>query len=235
VTESSSSAVKGETFEDTIRVLEQYADAIVIRHPQIGKAAQAASVASIPIINAGDGAGEHPTQALLDLFCMRSLKGKIDGLTITIVGDLKFGRTIHSLARLFALFNNVKVNFVSTGGLRLPDEVRSEIAGRLQYTESNMDQLSAKIAEADVLYATRIQKERFVSEEAYLAEKGSYCISTYFLDQANAKKDLAVMHPLPRIDEIAASFDRDPRAAYFKQVRFGMIARMAILSEVLRA
>ncbi len=232
--ESASSSVKGETFEDTIRVLEQYADAIVIRHPQIGQAARAANVASIPIINAGDGAGEHPTQAILDTYGIRCMKKRLDGLTITVVGDLLYGRTIHSLARIFALFDGIKVNFVSTKSLSLPAEVRQEITGKLNFTESTMDQLGPRVAEADVLYATRIQKERFRSQAEYEAEKGSYCISTELLDHFGAKKDLVVMHPLPRIDEIAHSFDADPRAAYFKQVRFGMIARMAILSEVLR-
>jgi aspartate carbamoyltransferase len=234
INESASSAKKGETFEDTLRVLEQYADAIVIRHPTMGAVKHAADVVSIPVLNAGDGAGEHPTQALLDCFCMHSLKGKLDGLTLTVVGDMKFGRTIHSLAVLLSNFKNVKINFVSTPGLRMPAEVLKSIEGKVNFTESNMDQLPAKIAEADVLYATRIQKERFASEEAYKAEKGSYCISTEFLDKSGAKKDLIVLHPLPRIDEIAHSFDADPRATYFKQVKFGMLTRMALLSEVLR-
>ncbi len=235
VNEATSSAKKGETFEDTLRVLENYADVIVIRHPQIGAAKRAADLVSIPVLNAGDGAGEHPTQALMDCFCMRTLKGRLDGITMTVVGDLKFGRTIHSLAVLLANFENVKINFVSTAGLRLPDEVKAAIKGRVKYTESLMPQLAEKIAEADVLYATRIQQERFASVEEYLAEKGSFCISTKFLDDAGAKKDLAVLHPLPRVDEIAPSFDADPRATYFKQVRYGVLTRMALIAEVLRS
>lgn len=234
INEAVSSAKKGETYEDTLRVLEQYADALVIRHPQIGAVAHAANVVGIPVLNAGDGAGEHPTQALLDCFCMRSLKGRLDGLTLTVVGDLKFGRTIHSLANLLANFKDVKINFVSTDGLRMPQEVLNDIKGKINFTQSLMKDFGSKVAEADVLYATRIQKERFESEAAYLAEKGSYCISTEFLDQHGAKKDLIVLHPLPRVDEIAVSFDKDPRATYFKQVRFGMLTRMALLSEVLR-
>lgn len=234
INESVSSAKKGETFEDTLHVLEQYADAIVIRHPSIGAAQQAADFVSIPVLNAGDGAGEHPTQALLDCFAMRSLKGRLDGLTMTVVGDLKFGRTIHSLAVLLAQFRDVKINFVSTENLKMPAEVLQSIQGKVTFTQSTMEELPAKVAEADVLYATRIQKERFPSEAAYLAEKGSYCISTEFLNKSGAKKDLIVLHPLPRVDEIAHSFDRDPRAAYFKEVRFGMLTRMALLAEVLR-
>ncbi len=222
----SSSVSKGETLEDTVKTLEQYADVIVLRHPEAGSAQRASQIADIPIINAGDGTGEHPTQALLDLFTIIEEKGSADGLTITLLGDLKYGRTVHSLARLLSQYD-IRLNLVSPKSLGLPQAVRDDLSVPIAAHES----LAAVLPDTDVLYVTRVQRERFARKADYDRAKGSYVVSPESLTEA--KDDLTVMHPLPRVDEIDARMDTDPRAAYFREVRNGLYVRMALLALVL--
>ncbi len=224
-----SSVAKGESLPDTVRTLECYADVIVLRHPQIGAAAEAARYARKPIINAGDGVGEHPTQALLDLFTIVEEMGGVDGLTVTLIGDLRYGRTVHSLARLLAM-HDVAMRFVSPPSLRLPDALRDELrAAGAKFQEH--EQLDEVLGVSDVLYVTRVQRERFEDPAAYEAVKGSYVIDVELM--RGARSDCIVMHPLPRVGEIAMEFDADPRAAYFRQMEYGMFVRMALLALVL--
>lgn len=222
----SSSVAKGETLEDMVKTLEQYADVIVLRHPEAGSAQRAANVADIPIINAGDGSGEHPTQALLDLFTIIEEKGGPDGLVITLLGDLKYGRTVHSLARLLSQYD-VRINLVSPKELRMPKDVCDDISVPVAEHES----LEAVLPDSDVLYVTRVQRERFTRKADYEKAKGSYVVSPESL--TGAKDDLAVLHPLPRVDEIDTRMDADPRAAYFREVKNGLYVRMALLALVL--
>jgi aspartate carbamoyltransferase len=224
-----SSVAKGETLADTIRTLESYVDVVVLRHHQVGAAAEAAAVARKPIVNAGDGAGEHPTQALLDLFTIQEELGEIDGLTVTMVGDLKFGRTVHSLSRLLSLFN-VRLQWVSPPSLRMPDAVRNDLAAR-GAAFSEHTSLDEVIGTSDVLYVTRVQKERFEDPAAYEAVANAYVIDAATL--ARAKDRMIVMHPFPRVNEIATEVDADPRAAYFRQIEYGLYVRMALLAMVL--
>ncbi len=224
-----SSVSKGESLPDTIRTLEQYADVIVLRHPVIGSAQIAANAAAVPIINAGDGAGEHPTQALLDLFTIREELGRIDGLKIAMVGDLRFGRTVHSLTKLLTPYN-VSLRFVSPEILRLPLSYMNLVrdAG-LDVRE--MHDVAEVIEEVDVLYVTRVQKERFSDLAQYEEVKNHYVITPDLMQRA--KDRMIVMHPLPRVGEIHPAVDDDPRAAYFRQVKNGMFIRMALLAGVL--
>jgi aspartate carbamoyltransferase len=224
-----SSVSKGESLPDTVRTLESYADVIVLRHSEVGSAALAAKYARKPVINAGDGVGEHPTQALLDLFTINEELHKTDGLTVTMLGDLKNGRTVHSLARLLTLFN-VKLNYVSPEILRMPAEIYQEIADA-KIPQQEVATLDSVLAETDVLYVTRIQKERFTNPDEYETVKGSYVISPEVLK--GAKENMIVMHPLPRVGEIAMEVDDDPRAAYFRQMEYGLYTRMALLAMVL--
>lgn len=223
-----SSVAKGESLPDTVRSLECYADVVVIRHPEVGSAALAAKYARKPVINAGDGVGEHPTQALLDLFTIREELGRVDGLTVTMLGDLKYGRTVHSLARLLTLFS-VKLNYVSPDILRMPEEVKGEVAAK-KIPQAEYGALDV-LPESDVLYVTRVQKERFSDEAAYESVKGAFVITPETLKQA--KERMIVMHPLPRVGEIAMEVDDDPRAAYFRQMEYGLYVRMALLAMVL--
>ena len=224
-----SSVAKGESLPDTIRSLECYSDVIVLRHPEVGASALAAQYARKPIINAGDGIGEHPTQALLDLFTIIEEKGNVDGLTVTMLGDLKNGRTVHSLSRLLSLYD-VKLNFVSPEILRLPKEIISELESKgIPFQEYTL--LDQAISESDVLYVTRVQKERFEDPQDYENVKGTYIITSQSL--AEAREDLVLMHPLPRVGEISMELDDDPRAAYFRQMEYGMYVRMALLAMVL--
>lgn len=217
-----SSVAKGETLEDTIRTLEQYSDAIVLRHSEVGAARKAAAVAKVPIINAGDGIGEHPTQALLDLFTIKEEQGKIDGLTVTMVGDLKYGRTVHSLAEILSHYN-VTINFVSPNELSFPDVDLAKVKNKTNVLHSLTDTLTS----TDILYVTRIQKERFVDLTEYENLKESYTITN---QEAELMKPSArIMHPLPRVGEIAFEVDENPRAAYFRQMRNGLYIRMALL------
>jgi aspartate carbamoyltransferase len=224
-----SSVSKGESLPDTIRSLECYADVIVLRHPEVGSAAIAAKYARKPVINAGDGVGEHPTQALLDLFTIFQEMGRIDGLTVTMLGDLKHGRTVHSLARLLTLFD-VKINYVAPDVLNMPEDVIHEVKAKNILQNANTE-LDPFLADTDVLYVTRVQKERFPDEAAYEAVKGSYVIGTDTM--AKAKEEMIVMHPLPRVNETAMEVDDDPRAAYFRQMEYGLYIRMALLALVL--
>lgn len=224
-----SSVSKGESLPDTIRTLEAYADVIVLRHNETGSAALAAQYARKPIINAGDGAGEHPTQALLDLYTIQQELGALDGMTVTMLGDLRYGRTVHSLARLLTLFN-VKLNYVSPEILRMPAEIVDEI--KVSGTPQNeYTDLEAVLPQTDVLYVTRVQKERFQNPENYELVKNSYVISAETLKRA--KEKMIVMHPLPRVGEISMDVDDDPRAAYFRQMEYGLYIRMALLAMVL--
>jgi aspartate carbamoyltransferase len=224
-----SSVAKGESLPDTVRTLECYADVIVLRHPEVGSAALAAQYARKPIINAGDGVGEHPTQALLDLFTIKEELGEIDGLTVTMLGDLKYGRTVHSLARLLSLFDG-RINYVSPEILRMPEEIVDEIKshGISQGEYSNLD---AVLPKTDVLYVTRVQKERFEDIDLYEEVKGAFVITPEIMK--GAKEKMIIMHPLPRVGEISIEVDADPRAAYFRQMEYGLYVRMALLAMVL--
>jgi aspartate carbamoyltransferase catalytic subunit len=224
-----SSVSKGESLPDTVRTLECYADVIVIRHPEMGAAALAAKYARKPIINAGDGVGEHPTQALLDLFTIVSELGNVENLTITMLGDLKYGRTVHSLSRLLTLFK-VKLNYVSPEILRMPPEIITELKGK-GMIQSEYNTLDPVLSKTDVLYVTRVQKERFADEKEYESVKGSFIIDPEVMEQAKDK--MIVMHPLPRVGEISMDMDDDPRAAYFRQMEYGLYVRMALLAMVL--
>ena len=224
-----SSVAKGESLPDTIRTLECYADVIVIRHPELGSAAKAAEAAHKPVINAGDGVGEHPTQALLDAFTIHEELGRMDDLTVTMLGDLKYGRTVHSLSRLLSLYN-AKLNYVSPDILRMPPEIIAELEAKgMRQTEHRA--LDKPLPETDVLYVTRVQRERFESEEVYNSVKGAFVVDKSVM--AGAKEKMIVMHPLPRVTEISTDFDADPRAAYFRQMEYGLYVRMALLAMVL--
>jgi len=224
-----SSVSKGESLPDTIRVLEQYSDVIVLRHPDVGSAQVAADAASVPIINGGDGIGEHPTQALLDLFTIHEALGGVDGLKIAMVGDLRYGRTVHSLTRLLLQYN-VSLRFVSPDTLRLPLNLMNTVIDSGKNVRET-DNVYDVIADADVLYVTRIQKERFGDPKAYDEVKDAYEITPALMRLA--KERMVIMHPLPRVGEIHTAVDADPRAAYFRQVRNGMFIRMALLAAVL--
>ena len=225
-----SSVSKGESLPDTIRTLEQYSDVIVLRHPELGSAKLAADYASVPIINAGDGAGEHPTQALLDLFTIREELGHIDGLKVAMVGDLRYGRTVHSLTRLLMQYDDISLRFVSPDMLRLPMALMNELIDRGIKVRETHD-VADVIENADVLYVTRIQKERFSDPKQYEEVKDCYEITADLMTRA--KEKMVVMHPLPRVGEIHYRVDDDPRAAYFRQVKNGMYVRMALLAAVL--
>ena len=225
-----SSVAKGETLADTIRTVQNYCDVIAIRHPLEGAARFAAEFADVPIINAGSGSEEHPTQALLDLHTILEEKGRIDGLTIGLLGDLRYGRTVHSLAYALAMYD-VRLYLISPPMLRMRREVLEDIGGSVEVRE--FGDLSQVIGELDVLYVTRIQKERFPDPTEYERVKGSYRVDLKTL--RGAKEDLLIMHPLPRVVEIDPSVDKLPNAAYFRQVRHGLLVRMALLALVLGA
>jgi aspartate carbamoyltransferase len=224
-----SSVSKGESLPDTVRTLESYADVIVLRHPETGAAALAAQYARKPVINAGDGVGEHPTQALLDLLTICEELGRVDGLTVTMLGDLKYGRTVHSLARLLTLYD-IRLNYVSPAILRMPPEIIEEIKA-IDTQQAEYTELEAVLPETDVLYVTRVQKERFSDPQEYEQVKGAYIITPETL--MAAKERMIVMHPLPRVGEISMEVDDDPRAAYFRQMEYGLYTRMALLAAVL--
>jgi aspartate carbamoyltransferase len=224
-----SSVSKGESLPDTVRTLECYADVIVLRHPEMGAAAIAAEAAKKPIINAGDGVGEHPTQALLDLFTIQQELGRLDGLTVTLLGDLKYGRTVHSLSKLLSLFD-VKLHYVSPAQLRMPKEV-THIIGARGTPQVEHETLDAVLPQTDVLYVTRVQKERFEDQALYESLKHAFVITPAVMQRA--KEKMALLHPLPRVGEIAEAVDADPRAAYFRQMEYGLFVRMALLAMVL--
>jgi aspartate carbamoyltransferase catalytic subunit len=225
-----SSAIKGETVEDTVRIVNGYADAIVIRHYEQGAAHRAAAVSGVPILNAGDGPGEHPSQALLDLYTIGHELGRIDNLRIALVGDLRFGRTARSLARLVRLTEGSELVFVSPDAVPMGDDIRAELreSGVPFRDDPNLE---AVLPEVDVVYQTRVQKERFPSVEAYESAKGQYVIDSAAMRLLNPRAIL--LHPLPRVDEIVTEVDADPRAAYFRQAHNGVFVRMALLDYVL--
>lgn len=226
-----SSAAKGETIEDTVRIVESYADVVAIRHPVAGTSEAAAGASAVPILNAGDGAREHPTQALLDLFTIREELGRVDGLTVVLAGDLRFGRAARSLAMLLSETRDTRIILVAPRGIEMSQDVLATLRERgVRYDES--PDLPSAMREADVVYMTRVQKERFPSEEEYAAISGSYRLAYEHLELL--KPDAVVMHPLPRVDEIDARVDDDPRAAYFRQARNGVFIRMALLDLLLR-
>jgi len=225
-----SSVSKGESLPDTIRTLECYADVIVLRHPETGSAAIAAKAARKPVINAGDGVGEHPTQALLDTFTIMEELGRLGDLNVTLLGDLKYGRTVHSLARLLSQFRDIKLNYVSPDILKMPKEVMDEVGAR-GVPQAEFSSLEKVLPETDVLYVTRVQKERFEDPADYEKVKGAYVIDPAIMKAA--RQNMIVMHPLPRVGEISPDFDDDPRAAYFRQMEYGLYVRMALLAMVL--
>ncbi|KAJ1893321.1 Carbamoyl-phosphate synthase, partial [Coemansia sp. IMI 209127] len=228
-----SSVAKGETLEDTVRTFGSYADIVSLRHPQPGSVQGAARFSNVPVVNAGDGTGEHPTQAMLDVFTIREELGTVNGLTITLVGDLRNGRTVHSLARVLAQYKNVTLHYVAPPALAMPDSIKRDVALRAPYVvQSEHTELTDEIlAATDVLYVTRVQKERFASDADYEAAKDAYVIDNSLMRKC--KRNMIVMHPLPRVSEIAPEVDTDQRAVYFRQMQYGMFVRMALLALVL--
>ena len=227
----SSSAAKGESVADTIRVTSCYADICAIRHPKEGAPLVASMASSIPVINAGDGGHQHPTQTLTDLLTIRSLKGHLDNLTIGLCGDLKFGRTVHSLIQALVRYPNVKFVLISPEELRLPSYIREGILSKQQIPHKEVERLEDALPELDLLYMTRVQKERFFNEEDYVRMKDFYILDKAKLELA--KPDMYILHPLPRVNEIAVEVDSDPRAAYFKQAQYGVYVRMALILTLL--
>lgn len=226
-----SSAAKGETLEDTIRIVDKYADVIVLRHNESGAAERAANVSSVPVINAGDGPGQHPTQSLLDLYTIQKELGRIDGISICMVGDLANGRTVRSLSYLLTKYKDVRIYFVAPEVVKMKDDIKEHLAEHNVLFSEESD-LTAVAAKVDVIYQTRIQKERFGDRAAdYEKARGKYIIDSELLGVM--KKDSIVMHPLPRVDEIDPEVDNDPRAAYFRQAQNGLYIRMALLKMVL--
>ncbi len=229
---ASSSAAKGESVADTAKVISCYADIIAMRHPKEGAALVAANNASVPVINAGDGGHCHPTQTLADLLTIYREKGRLDRLTIGLCGDLKYGRTVHSLINAMSRYEGVRFVLISPEELKLPSYVKKDLLQKKQIEYSQTTDLEAAMPELDILYMTRIQKERFASEGEYLRLKDSYILTPEKLE--NAKKDMAILHPLPRVNEISVRVDEDPRACYFKQVLNGKYMRMALILKLLK-
>ncbi len=223
----SSSAAKGESVSDTVRVVSGYADIIAMRHPKEGAPLVASRAATVPVINAGDGGHLHPTQTLTDLLTISREKGRLTDLTIGVCGDLKFGRTVHSLIAAMARYENVRFALISPEELKLPSYIKKEILQhkRIEYVQTT--DLSAVMPSLDILYMTRVQRERFFNEEDYLRLKDSYILTPEKL--GNAKPDLSILHPLPRVNEISTAIDADPRACYFKQALYGKFIRMALI------
>lgn len=228
---NSSSAAKGESVSDTIRMVSCYADICAMRHPKEGAPLVASMVSSIPVINAGDGGHQHPTQTLTDLLTIRSLKGRLDNLTIGLCGDLKFGRTVHSLIEALVRYDNVSFVLISPEELRVPDYIREDVLEANHKIYREVIRLEEALPDLDLLYMTRVQRERFFNEEDYIRMK-----DFYILDKAKmelAPEDMLVLHPLPRVNEISTEVDNDPRAAYFKQVQYGVYVRMALILTLL--
>ena len=228
---NSSSAAKGESVSDTAKTISCYADIIAMRHPKEGAPLVAAMNASIPVINAGDGGHNHPTQTLADLLTIKREKGKLSGYTIGFCGDLKFGRTVHSLIAALSRYENVKVVLISPEELKLPDYIKKDILEKNGIEFYETTDLDAAMGELDILYMTRVQRERFFNEADYIRLKDSYILTPKKME--NAKSTLSVMHPLPRVNEISVAIDNDPRAAYFKQVLNGKYMRMALILKLL--
>ena len=227
----SSSAAKGESISDTIRVVSCYADICAIRHPKEGAPKVASQFSGIPVINAGDGGHQHPTQTLTDLLTIRSLKGRLGDLTIGLCGDLKFGRTVHSLIKSLSRYQGIRFALISPDELRLPDYIRKEVLDREGIPYEEVSDLEDVMGKLDILYMTRVQRERFFKEEDDVRLKDCYILTSKKM--AAAKPDMAVLHPLPRVNEIATEVDSDPRAAYFKQAQYGVYVRMALIATLL--
>lgn len=227
----SSSASKGESVSDTIRIISCYADICAMRHPKEGAPMVAAGKSSIPVINAGDGGHQHPTQTLTDLMTIRELRGSLDHFTIGLCGDLKFGRTVHSLINSLIRYKNVKFILISPKELRVPDYIREDVlrANRVDFEE--VEKLEDVMPQLDILYMTRVQRERFFNEDEYLRMKDFYILDQTKMEMA--KKEMYVLHPLPRVNEISVEVDDDPRAAYFKQAQYGVYVRMALILTLL--
>ena len=228
---NSSSVSKGESVSDTARVISGYADIIAIRHPKEGAPLVASMKAEVPVINAGDGGHNHPTQTLTDLLTIQCEKHRLSDLTIGICGDLKFGRTVHSLITAMSRYSNIKIVLISPDELKLPDYVKTDVLEKnhMEYVETN--NMEEYMPELDILYMTRVQQERFFNEDDYIRLKDYYILNEEKLE--NAKKDLCIMHPLPRVNEIAVEVDDDPRACYFKQAKYGKFIRMALILKLL--
>jgi len=223
----SSSAAKGESVADTIRTISCYADICAMRHPKEGSATVAAANSSIPVINAGDGGHQHPTQTLTDLLTIKSLKGRLDNITIGLCGDLKFGRTVHSLITALTRYEGIKFVLISPDELKVPEYITHGYLDKLNIPYKEVIRLEDAIPELDILYMTRVQKERFFNEDDYVRMKDFYILDKKKLEKA--KDDMFILHPLPRVNEIAVEVDNDPRAAYFQQVQYGVYARMALI------
>ncbi len=228
---ASSSASKGESVSDTIRMISCYADICAMRHPKEGAPMVASAVSGIPVINAGDGGHQHPTQTLTDLMTIRSLKGRLNHITIGLCGDLKFGRTVHSLVKALFRYEDVNFVFISPEELRIPSYIREEVLDANGQNYKEVERLEDVIGELDLLYMTRVQQERFFNEEDYIRLKDFYILNKEKM--ALAKPDMLVLHPLPRVNEISVEVDSDPRAAYFKQVQYGVYVRMALILTLL--
>ena len=227
----SSSASKGESVSDTIRVISCYADIYAMRHPKEGAPIVASQYSTIPIINAGDGGHQHPTQTLTDLLTIRNLKGRLNNMTIGLCGDLKFGRTVHSLINALVRYEGIRFVLISPEELRLPEYIRQDVLDRQQIPYEEVVRLEDALPKLDILYMTRVQKERFFNEEDYVRMKDFYVLDQEKL--ALAPEDMYVLHPLPRVNEIAVEVDDDPRAAYFRQVQYGVYVRMALILTLL--
>lgn len=227
----SSSAAKGESVSDTIRMISCYADICAMRHPKEGAPMVACRHSSIPVINAGDGGHQHPTQTLTDLLTIRSLKGILDNLTIGLCGDLKFGRTVHSLIHALVRYPNIKFVLISPEELRLPSYIRRDVLDKQNVPYKEVVRMEEALPELDLLYMTRVQKERFFNEDDYVRMKDFYILDAKKMELA--PKDMLVLHPLPRVNEISVEVDKDPRAAYFKQVQYGVYVRMALILTLL--
>ena len=227
----SSSASKGETVSDTVRMVSCYADIIAMRHPKEGAPMVASRYSSIPIINAGDGGHQPPTQTLTDLLTIRSLGGRLDNLTIGLCGDLKFGRTVHSLIQALVRYTNIKFILISPEELRLPGYIRKDVLEKQNIPYEEVERLEEALPQLDVLYMTRVQKERFFNEEDYIRMKDFYILDAKKMELA--PEHMLVLHPLPRVNEIAVEVDDDPRAAYFKQAQYGVYVRMALILTLL--
>ena len=228
---ASSSASKGESVSDTIRMISCFADICAMRHPKEGAPMVASAVSSIPVINAGDGGHQHPSQTLADLLTIRSLKGRLDHFTIGLCGDLKFGRTVHSLVRALARYEGVKFIFISPEELKMPSYMKEEVLEANGSPYREVERLEDVMSDLDVLYMTRVQKERFFNEEDYIRMKDFYVLDAQKMELA--PKDMYVLHPLPRVNEIAVEVDDDPRAAYFAQAQYGVYIRMALILTLL--
>lgn len=228
---ASSSAAKGESVSDTIRMISCYADICAMRHPKEGAPMVASAVSSIPVINAGDGGHQHPTQTLTDLLTIRSLKGRLGNLVIGLCGDLKFGRTVHSLVRALARYEGIRFIFISPEELKVPGYIKEDVLEAQQIPYQEVERIEDVMPELDILYMTRVQRERFFNEEDYIRLKDFYILNNKKMKLA--KEDMIVMHPLPRVNEISVEVDKDPRAAYFRQVQYGVYVRMALILTLL--